>query len=257
MKRFISTALIGAFVIIGAYFLPHGTWASLGSLPLHPLIVHSVVVLLPLIAVAMMVLLFNRRWLGRFHYTLLVSLAVVTLGVIAAASSGNSLAAAVGLPEEHAERGNTLVFLAMALFGVFVIYLFFAIYRPSRRTSDLLGGVVGVVAAASLVMTFLVGHSGAESVWKAKYEASKVPIAFSQDVFTLEEISKHSSAGDCWTIVDGSVYDVTTFINRHPSGSKQIVKMCGRDASEDFLEEHSGQREPKTWLETLRIGKVK
>jgi cytochrome b involved in lipid metabolism len=257
VKRFIATSLIGAFVIIGTYFLPYGTWASLRGLPLHPLIVHSVVVLLPLIAVVMIALIFNRRWLGRLHYAVLVALALITLAVIAASSSGQSLAAAVGLPEEHAEWGNTLVFVAMALYGAFSIYLFFAVYRPSKQLSGLLGGFAGVVAIASLALTFLVGHSGAESVWKSKYQSSKVPIALSQDVFTLEEVTKHSSADDCWTIVQGSVYDLTTFINRHPGGAREVVKICGKDGSDYFLEEHSGQKEPETWLETLLIGKVK
>ena len=257
MKRFIATSLIGALIITGTYFLPYGTWASLRGLPLHPLIVHSVVVLLPLIAVVMTALIFNRRWLGRFHYIILISLALITVGVIAAASSGQSLAAAVGLPEEHAEWGNSLVFVAAALYGAFSIYLFFAIYRPSKRLGDLLGGVVGVVAVASLVLTFLVGHSGAESVWKATYESSKVPIALSQDVFTLEEVTRHSSADDCWTVVDGSVYDLTSFIRRHPGGAEQVLRMCGKDGSEYFLEEHSDQKEPNSWLETLLIGTVK
>ena len=256
MKRFIATVVINALLIVGSYFLPYGTWASLGGLPLHPLIVHSVVVLLPLLALIIIPLIFNRRWLGRFHYIILIALGLINIAVIAAASSGKSLSAAVGLPEEHAEWGDNLVFVAMAFFGSFALYLFFAIYRPSKRTSELFGGVVGVIAAASLILTFLVGHSGAESVWKAKYESSKVPIALSQSEFTLEEVQKHSSADDCWTIVNGSVYDMTTFVSRHPSGSEEIIEMCGQDASEEFLEEHSGQSEPNSWLDTLLIGKV-
>lgn len=257
MKRFIATALTGGIVIIGVYFLPHGTWASLGQLPMHPLIVHGVVVLLPLIGVALIPLLFNRRWLSRLHYIALIALAIVTVAVLAAASSGNSLAAAVGLPEEHAEWGNTLVFVAMALYGAFVIYLFFAIYLPSKLLSQLLGLIVGAVALGSVILTILVGHSGATSVWESKYASSKVPIALSQDKFTIDEVRKHASPEDCWTVIDGYVYEMTSFINRHPAGSRAILRLCGRDGSNDFREEHSGQKEPNSWLETLRIGKLK
>lgn len=256
MKRFVLTALSGAAVLAVAYLLPYGTWASFGGLPLHPLIVHGVVVLLPLVAIAILVLLFNRRWLGITHYVLLISIAFTTVGVLAAASSGNSLSAAVGLPQEHAERGNNLVPVALVLYALFAIYLFFTIYRPSRRISAALGFLVGTTSIATLALTFLVGHSGAESVWKSTYETSKVPIALSQDEIKQSEVANHATSDDCWTIVDGYVYDVTTFVNRHPAGAEAINEMCGSNASKDYLEEHSGQKEPGMWLETLKIGKL-
>ena len=52
------------------------------------------------------------------------------------------------------------------------------------------------------------------------------------------------------------MYDVTSFVSRHPAGSADIRDMCGRDATEDFLGEHGGQGEPEKWLATLRIGTV-
>ena len=106
-------------------------------------------------------------------------------------------------------------------------------------------------------MTVVVGHSGAEAVWKDRYAAAKVPLALGLDEFTADEVAQHNTASDCWTIVDGFVYDVTSFANRHPAGSEAIEEMCGVNASEDFLDEHGGQREPETWLETLKIGKLK
>ena len=257
MKRFIATALTGGIVIVGVYFLPRGTWASLGQLPLHPLIVHGVVVLLPLLGIAILPLLFNRRWLSRLHYIVLITLAMVTVAVLAAASSGNSLAAAVGLPEEHANWGNTLVFVAMGLYGAFVIYIFFAIYLPSKALSQLLSAVVGIIAISSVVLTVLVGHSGATAVWESKYASSKVPIALSQDEFVMADVQKHATPNDCWTVIEGNVYEMTSFINRHPDGAKAITRLCGRDGTRDFNREHSGQNEPKSWLDTLLIGTLK
>ncbi|MBM3656604.1 MAG: hypothetical protein FJ256_02115 [Phycisphaerae bacterium] len=49
-ERFVAIALIGEVVIAGVCFLPYGTRVSLGGLPLHPLIVHGAVVLLPLLS---------------------------------------------------------------------------------------------------------------------------------------------------------------------------------------------------------------
>lgn len=256
MKRFLITSVTGAAVIGLVYILPKGTWASLGSLPLHPLIVHGVVVLLPLIALAIIPLLINRIWLGRFHFVVTIALAGVTVAVVAATSSGNSLAAAVGLPKEHADWGNSLLVVAAILYGAFVLYALIAVYLPSKKLSALLGLVVGVIALTSLGLTFLVGHSGARSVWESKYQSSKVPIALSQSKITMDEVAQHATPDDCWTVIDGHVYDMTSFLGRHPAGERAIERLCGRDGTRDFNGEHSGENEPGSWLETLKIGKL-
>lgn len=249
---FFSVALLGIF-----YFLPYGTWAEVAGLPLHPLVVHGVVVLLPVVAIALLVGLFKKDLLRRHHLLLITLATFSTLGVLVAKSSGDSLSAAVGLPEFHAEWGNNLVPLAMVLVITLILFSLFTFYRRVALISSALRGILVILAVATLAMTYIVGHSGAESVWKGRYAAAKVPLALSLDRFTVEEVALHNSASDCWTIVDGFVYDVTTFANRHPAGSSAIKEMCGVNATEDFLDEHDGQREPNQWLETLKIGRVK
>ncbi len=51
--------------------------------------------------------------------------------------------------------------------------------------------------------------------------------------FTSTEVSQHSSADDCWTIIDGKVYDITTYVPRHPGGN-EIQLACGTDGSSLF-----------------------
>ena len=34
--------------------------------------------------------------------------------------------------------------------------------------------------------------------------------------FTREEVAKHSTAKDLWTVIDGDVYDLTDFADMHP-----------------------------------------
>ena len=36
--------------------------------------------------------------------------------------------------------------------------------------------------------------------------------------YTLQEIAKHSSHDDCWIIIRNKVYDVTSFVDKHPGG---------------------------------------
>lgn len=52
--------------------------------------------------------------------------------------------------------------------------------------------------------------------------------------FTTNDIALHNTASDCWTIVDGKVYDLTNYINFHPAGPETIIPSCGKDGTVRF-----------------------
>jgi hypothetical protein len=47
---------------------------------------------------------------------------------------------------------------------------------------------------------------------------------------TMAEVARHDTAGDCWMVVEGVVYDVTAWIPAHPGGAG-ITRGCGKDAT--------------------------
>ncbi|MFA5889128.1 MAG: cytochrome b5-like heme/steroid binding domain-containing protein [Candidatus Paceibacterota bacterium] len=53
-------------------------------------------------------------------------------------------------------------------------------------------------------------------------------------LYTLQEVSSHSSENDCWTAIDGKIYDITTVIPLHPAGKDKIMRGCGVDATNTF-----------------------
>ena len=53
--------------------------------------------------------------------------------------------------------------------------------------------------------------------------------------FSKDEIAKHNTESDCWTIVSGNVYDITSYISRH-SGGDEILRACGVDATNLFTQ---------------------
>ncbi len=61
MRKFFTVSFISALTIGIAYFLPSSVWDEFGGLPAHPLIIHGVIVLLPLIAIFLLAEIDSRR----------------------------------------------------------------------------------------------------------------------------------------------------------------------------------------------------
>ncbi|KAK9806800.1 hypothetical protein WJX72_003117 [[Myrmecia] bisecta] len=53
---------------------------------------------------------------------------------------------------------------------------------------------------------------------------------------TLEQCRQHTTEQDCWLVVHGKVYDITTFLDEHPGGFDIILANTGKDATEDYEE---------------------
>lgn len=54
-----------------------------------------------------------------------------------------------------------------------------------------------------------------------------------QTSFTLDEIEQHNTISDCYMAFEGSVYNITNYLNAHDR-YMNIRDWCGRDMTEDF-----------------------
>ena len=72
--------------------------------------------------------------------------------------------------------------------------------------------------------------------------------------FSLRDVGKHKYPHDAWTVVDGRVLDITSFISQHPGGDV-ITLAAGVDASILFHSYHP-TGVPEAHLERLAIGKL-
>ncbi len=54
------------------------------------------------------------------------------------------------------------------------------------------------------------------------------------------ELSMHGSTSDCWVLYDGEVYDVTSYLLKHPGGSQPIAEHCGKTDS-SFADAFEGE----------------
>ncbi len=72
--------------------------------------------------------------------------------------------------------------------------------------------------------------------------------------YSAAYIAKHSTPGDCWTIVNGKVYNVTQLTKTHSGGPESILSVCGKDGSNIFNGRHGKESFPQSEMETFKIG---
>lgn len=72
--------------------------------------------------------------------------------------------------------------------------------------------------------------------------------------YTLDHVAPHNSATSCWSVINGGVYDLTSWIAKHPGGTQAILGLCGKDGSAAFNGQHAGGEKQAAMLVTLKIG---
>ena len=58
---------------------------------------------------------------------------------------------------------------------------------------------------------------------------------------SLDELAEHDSRESCWKAIDGKVYDVTDYIDEHPTSERVFVRWCGREATEAWADKGGGR----------------
>ncbi len=156
---------------------------EIAGLPLHPLIVHAVVVLAPLAALLGLVYAVVPRWRWALRAVLVVTTAIAVVTAVLATTSGEELLEALPALDEmpsmetHEERGELLK-NAMLVFGLLVGLGAWRLggtsgLKSGRGAKQSSGGVVDkvlvialvAVSIAVLALTALAGHTGAVVVW--------------------------------------------------------------------------------------------
>lgn len=72
--------------------------------------------------------------------------------------------------------------------------------------------------------------------------------------YTQAEIASHKDATSCYTVISGSVYDLTMWVNMHPGGKGAILSLCGVDGTERFMNKHKGGEKYMGILARYKIG---
>jgi len=77
-----------------------------------------------------------------------------------------------------------------------------------------------------------------------------------QEEFTSEEVAAHNKKKDIWVVVNGTIYDVTSFVDEHPGGEEVLLDVAGQDATEAF-DDVGHSDEAREILQGFLKGKLK
>ena len=142
------------------------------GLPVHALVVHGVVVLLPLMAVVTLVWGWRRPSRAVTGWVVVAADAVVAVMTFVAKESGEALQRRLGgqAALEHGELADPLPLMAVGLLVAAALVQVHRTRGPVPRSDrgglgTVLSVLVTVAAAVVVVWTVRVGHSGAEAVW--------------------------------------------------------------------------------------------
>ncbi|GLT79713.1 hypothetical protein SLA2020_511900 [Shorea laevis] len=55
-----------------------------------------------------------------------------------------------------------------------------------------------------------------------------------------DELKQHDELGDLWISIQGKVYDVSSWVNKHPGGDGPLLSLAGQDVTDAFIAYHPG-----------------
>jgi uncharacterized membrane protein len=142
------------------------------GVPLHPLVNHAVVVLVPLAVLGTLIVTVVPRWRTAYGWLVLALTGVAFASVPVATRSGRNLEASLELGgpaldkvQEHQEMGDRLIWAVGAMFVLdLVMMLMHRAGRPSGQAT-LIGVLASIAGLVALVVVVLTGHLGAQAVW--------------------------------------------------------------------------------------------
>jgi cytochrome b involved in lipid metabolism len=70
----------------------------------------------------------------------------------------------------------------------------------------------------------------------------------------MADVTKRNTSAACWTVIDGTIYDLTNWIPAHRGGPQAILFLCGKDGTSAFKAQHEGASTPVSVLANYRIG---
>ncbi len=137
---------------------------TITGLPLHPLVIHAVVVLLPLMAVLTVLVAVRRSLRERVAWWVVLGNAIIFGTTVLAKESGEDLQKSLGgkIALEHGQLGSLLPLFALVML---VASAGVALTRRHRSLGPVAVIVSILASGAAVFWTVRTGDSGARALW--------------------------------------------------------------------------------------------
>lgn len=104
-----------------------------------------------------------------------------------------------------------------------------------------------------IAILMAVGIGGIVFSQTQSFSANPTGVTPASSAITIEEVATHNTRESCWSMINGNVYDLTSWIPNHPGGERNILQLCGIDGSSLFNGQHGGSSRHETILAGFRI----
>jgi uncharacterized membrane protein len=142
------------------------------GIPLHPLVVHATVVLVPLAAIATILITVVPRWRRTYGWLVVAASAAALITVPLAVQSGKRLLETreFGGPVlekvlDHQAMGERVIWAVAPLFILNLAMMLMIRARRSSGQVTVVAVVASLAAVAAIVLVVLTGHLGSMAVW--------------------------------------------------------------------------------------------
>jgi len=151
---------------------------TINGLPVHALVVHAVVVLLPLMSIVTVAVALRPVW-RRYAPAVVVLNAAVLVAAYVAKESGERLQGRLQqfdptVAQDHSQKGALVPYVAL---GVLVAAVLVWLTSRSARFVPIAVVVAVVAGATGIGWTYVVGESGARAVWEQPIANTKPAVA--------------------------------------------------------------------------------
>ena len=79
------------------------------------------------------------------------------------------------------------------------------------------------------------------------------PAFITGKTISLSELALHNTETDCWVIYNGKVYDLTTWLTKHPGGVKAISPYCGTQGFEAAFKAQHGNSKASLFMQVAKL----
>jgi cytochrome b involved in lipid metabolism len=113
------------------------------------------------------------------------------------------------------KKGRKSLFIGIAVLVVVVLILIFVLGGKNKSNGDITSG------ASNGKINGVISDASGDSTQNAANSSD------TSNTISESDLSAHNSREDCWVAYKGKVYDITSWLPKHPGTAERIMPYCG------------------------------